>query len=190
MECEITFEINGKIVHRQKMRSFIKNFLDEMTPAMSINTGATMVAEDGNSCSPGYRPLNPGMAGYLSSYFPSTYPTAGQDATGIVVGTGNAAVTLTDYKLATKILTGSTSGKLAYQAQGVGVTSVVGQVTTTRFTRSFINSSGGSIIVSEVGMQGFCYDNYYLMCRDVVTSPVTVINGDTLNVYMDWKVTA
>lgn len=187
VEGIITLKINGKTVRRQRMRSFIRNFIDAM--ANAHGAAGTILDITNAPGSGAWSPLNPGFGGYLSTYA-AVYPTAGVDSVGIVVGTGSTAVTLNDYKLDTQVATGNGSGQLAYQAQGVGVTTVAGQVSKTRFFRQFINGSGGSIIVSEVGMQGLVTGGYYLMLRDVVGSPVTVINGDTLNVYIDLKVTA
>lgn len=136
--------------------------------------------------------LNPGYGGYISSY-EGIYPSVGVDSAGIIVGIGSTPVTLNDYNLDNKISTGNGPGQLAYQDQLVGSTSVALQVTTTRITRSFINNSGSSIDVAEVGIEGRSNDvGYvgYLMIRDVIVSPVTVANGATLNVYIDLQVTA
>jgi hypothetical protein len=104
------------------------------------------------------------------------------DDYGIQVGTGNTAEALTDYKLDTKILQGTTSGKLAYS---VGTNSISGNMDF-KATRYFANTSGDTIVVAEVGyvsaLEIFPTTYNVLLARDVLSSPVTILNNETLKV--------
>jgi hypothetical protein len=101
---------------------------------------------------------------------------AGTDTTGIVVGTGTNAVTISDYQLQTKILTGATAGKLNYALMLFPDADVTVDGSTVRydFNRTFTNSSGGDITIQEVGL--YAANNYYFML-DRTLFVKTIANG-------------
>jgi hypothetical protein len=121
----------------------------------------------------------------------TTYPLG--ENVGIVVGinTGDIPVSSTDYALTTKILEGITTGKLEHSAHTF--TDVVVSPPSASYTvsRIFRNSSGGSIIIKEIGIAA-CYYNTdpSVWVRDVLAIPVTMLNGDYLKVTYTFQITA
>lgn len=134
-----------------------------------------------------------------SGGFVTNYATGGSEIDvgwrfGINVGTGDNAVAMGDYNLETVIQHGNTTGKMLYYG-GFAENFVVG-VDYAQFDliRAIENDSGGSIIVSEyslnVGSDNSTsisdtnpYAKYiYMVTRNVLTSPVTVDDGEILKV--------
>jgi hypothetical protein len=112
---------------------------------------------------------------------------AGDTSAGIVVGSSDTPVSLSQYSLGALITHGTGSGQLSY-----GPTSVESLSKDTawffRIVRTFSNSSGASVTVREIGLYvrlGMSSSPYYYSCmlaRDVPTSPISVPNGSTLTV--------
>jgi hypothetical protein len=112
---------------------------------------------------------------------------------GIVLGSNNTAYNVDDYRMYAPILSGNTAGKLYAQAQAAPVQSFSGSpdnTVNTLHSRVFNNNSGGTITVNEVGIVYKTYNgsvsgittHYLLFSRDVLESPVTVLNGAQLTV--------
>jgi hypothetical protein len=107
---------------------------------------------------------------------------------GLVVGTSNAAFSLDDYNLAAKVENGVGVGQLVYNAMSLPVVAIADHVWTATHSRVFNNNSGDSIEINEVGLiafMGLCRyntDDYVLLARDVLGSPVAVANGAQLTV--------
>jgi hypothetical protein len=118
----------------------------------------------------------------------SYYATAGTVTRGIIVGTGTGAESFEDYVIGTLVAHGTGSGQMSYQAQAAasGAYDAGTRVFTTVHRRSFDNSSGGTINVSETALYytlctvsgGF----NFLMSRDLLAAPVAVANGQRLTV--------
>ncbi len=128
-------------------------------------------------------PADAGMAIPYMNFVGSSDP-------GIVVGTGNAAVGMLDYSLASIVADGSGAGQLVRGACTIGMVAAGASQAQLPITRSFSNSSGGTVTVTETGIHAGCkktgiapyeYPNI-LVVRDVLTSPVAVNNGQTLTV--------
>lgn len=111
----------------------------------------------------------------------------GDDTHGIVVGT-NAGATPEDnenYALDTKILHSGIgeAGKLSYQAGTFTIPAVVGANVDFNCTRTFLNETGSTITVKEIGL--ICKNStdakYHLLLRDVVADE-DVLDGYTLTV--------
>ena len=120
------------------------------------------------------------------SYLPRTYnSTLGNSDCGIVLGSGNAAETFEEYALQTKIVHGTTSGKLSYAAQSSPVVSYDSgtKTWTVTFTRIFNNNSGGTVTIRETAMY---YDTkagwIFMLCRDLLSSSVEVADTAQLTV--------
>ncbi len=108
---------------------------------------------------------------------------------GIVVGTGVTAESPELFTLATLILSGATSGKLAYQAMVAPVVAYTAGTKTWKntVTRVMNNNSGGSITVTETGLysmlklaDGTAYN--YMVERTLLSPSVAVGNGAQLTV--------
>lgn len=118
----------------------------------------------------------------------------GDDTFGIVVGT-NAGTTPEDnenYKLDTKILHSAIgdAGELNYQAVTFVAPSVQGANIDFDITRTFLNETGVTITVKEIGIicKNITDTKYHLMLRDVV-SDEAVLDGYTLTVVYTLRTT-
>ena len=96
---------------------------------------------------------------------------ANDDTLGPVVGTGSAAVAMTDYALGAQIAHGSGAGQLDHKATTFVAPATVGSSRSYEIRRIFENLSGGSITINEVGL--YIYNdgttNTFLMARDLVS---------------------
>lgn len=118
----------------------------------------------------------------------------GADTHGIVVGTnaGETAESNENYKLDTKILHSAIgdAGKLNHQAVTFVKARVVGVNVDLDINRPFLNETGNTITVKEIGI--ICYNThdakYHLLLRDVVTDEV-VEDGYTLTVVYTLRTT-
>ena len=176
----ITFETKdmfGNIteIHVQRAHSFIEWFLSilgTLQSSTSIAASAINILGAANTLS--------NNAGSFS-----TSGIAGADTQGIVVGTGTTANTPTTYQLATIIPVGVATGELSYAADAFLAPIVSGNNVSFVTSRQFSNTSGASITINEVGEYASCYSStlasftYFLMIRDVLTSPITVANSST-----------
>lgn len=107
----------------------------------------------------------------VGSPFPDPQRFSG-DTYGIVVGTGNAAVTTTDNALQTKINHGTGAGLLEHGGTEVLVPTFADPNGSMVIRRYFTNNSGGAITVEESGLyaRGWTSAGYtYIFCiaRDV-----------------------
>ena len=112
------------------------------------------------------------------------------DSHGVMVGGGTTTVTEEDYRLEAKIPNGLGSGQMIYLYSRVGETQTVGNEAHLFITRSFINHSGDSIMVREVGvavMQVSPIANI-LIIRDLVEE-TEVPNDYTLDVQYTLEIT-
>jgi len=105
------------------------------------------------------------------------FPADANDGSrGVVIGTGDTAVTNTDYKLENKIAEGSGATQMTHGAVTVNTTGVVGANVDLLITRSFTNNSGGAITVKEAGFYveidiPTVYP-FFCMTRDTLSAPV------------------
>lgn len=115
---------------------------------------------------------------------------SGDANVGIVVGTGTTKVTMDDYTLQAKVAHGGGAGQLNYGGGSLSAPEVNGNVITMRLERTFNNTSGADITVTEIGIMGASKllndntDRYYLMSRDLlnvdangVAQGITIPNG-------------
>lgn len=124
----------------------------------------------------------------ISRYPFSTAAFASYDFFGIRVGTGDTPVSSTDVDLDTLIENGVGAGQLSYTAQTWIDTVESGGNVDSTWIRSFSNGSGGTIVVAEIGMSIILAGAYYcLILRDVLTSTVSVSNGEVLIVEYIWR---
>ena len=102
---------------------------------------------------------------------------------GSVVGSADTAVTISDYALATKIAHGTGTGQLQYSVETFGAPTTDAAGSTWIASRVFTNGSGDSVTIKEIGLivqqyiDAYCY---FLIARDVLASPVTLANGETV----------
>lgn len=110
----------------------------------------------------------------------------GNDAYGIVVGTGTTAESFDSYAMATKVANGTGSGQLEYRAQKATTGAYTSGTKTWDFSlvRIFDNTSNGTITVKETGfiIYNVNYAYYFLVCRDLLASSVDVLDDGFLTV--------
>lgn len=115
---------------------------------------------------------------------------------GIVIGTGDTAESFEHTSLSAIVAHGTGAGQMSY-AIGTNTAATYDSGTkkwTSAFSRTFVNSSGSDITVKEIGVvyslnyQTGVSDNF-LITRDVLASPVTVANGQTLTITYTSEIT-
>jgi len=185
IEIEVRDKDGKVIVKRtEKMNSYLYNYYLLVRAGLIRGiTGLAVKDTDGNTLSVDGVDFNGGgaMAG------------EGDDSYGIVVGSGSTQVDVqNDYSLANKISNGTGSGQLSYGSMSFTEDLTNLPKITLSLKRSFVNNSGDSITVSEIGLviklvepNGSSYN--VMICRDVITA-TTVPNGGTLSVTMNLNI--
>lgn len=98
---------------------------------------------------------------------------------GLTVGTGSAAVALTNRALSTKIAEGSGVGQLLHRAMAFNAPTTTGDEVRMIITRQYQNSSGGTISISEVGWEALVQTWSFLLARDLISPAQDILNGNT-----------
>jgi len=180
-------------VRRFKSRSFVSNFLKFLFEIYRAGQTTTKTTSVGTAyLSPSVDTLTDvnGVArniltGFdLSGDVTPSYSVCSVDAPetddsyGIVVGTGTTAVTMNDVNLESKILHGTTSGRLYYGKTDVKNWSVSDTEAKFDVTRLFTNYAS-DINVSEIGIiakinLANAEDSRFLIVRDVISPADTV----------------
>lgn len=167
----IKIDLDGKtVVPYRESHSFVSNYYSMITNfAMGITRSDTDTS--------GVAQATSYLTMYLRPYF------------GIIqVGSSNVAEDYDDYKLGDLIASGTSSGNLL---SGTQLLSFGGTppIKTRTITQTFINNSGGSVGVNEVGFVAYHLvsvspTTYYsfLIARDVLDSTIDVADETTLNV--------
>lgn len=126
--------------------------------------------------------------------------------TGIIIGTGEAAVSMGDYNLSTLIAHGNSAGQMLYYG-GFAQNFIKGaDFAQFDIMKAIENDSGDAILVKEYGLTvGACNNtsggtdnsyfgsnlflkNLFLIARNLLTVPVSVGNGEILKVVYTIKV--
>jgi hypothetical protein len=200
VKAEVIVEIDGREIYRGSSKSFVSNIAMHLLGAFKASGGygstdaglkasADVTATDGSTktiweewYSPNY---SRGGGVQMALNAPDN-----DDTYGIVVGSGSTPVSPTDYRLASKISNGTGTGQLDYEPQTV-TSSYSDTSSYFEIARSFINRSGGDVIVREVGLiarnywkdVGVVYvDVKFLIARDVLPNPILIPNLASLTV--------
>ena len=179
MKCELIIERDGKPIYRGKSKSFLRNFGLVLAGMLKNNgDGSTtknisgVIDTTGASQSVVVEAYN----GSTVTWFKVMSMLSGDndDSYGIIVGSGSDPVSPTDYKLASKISHGTSTGQLDYETHSV-VSSYSDTSSYVEFSRTFVNKTSSDIIVREVGIVALNISNVrYLVVRDVLPAPVKV----------------
>ena len=191
-------DADGRILdyREEEMHSFVSNFLSllyalfGLGPQSAEDTSGTVIS------------IGTGAAA-AGAYF-SIMAGSGVDTYGIVVGSGSQTVSASVFKLAAQIPNGTGSGQLYYQAMQAGSLTVSGSTTTFTFSRTFVNNSGATITVSEIGVILYVYEwnmtvvstgstqtsDYFLIIYDVPSSAISVPNGASVTITYTIEVSA
>jgi len=182
MKREVWYSIvirdkDGKVLHRERHRS--KSFIRQWITTVYLHANQHF-EYTGCKATDGTNPVTVSDVDTFKMNAP-----AGNASYGILIGTGDTAVTISDYNLEAKIAHGVGAGQMSYQACSVAVSVVAAPNCGFIVSRSIVNNSGGLITVKE---SGIAYDQwtspqkYYLGLRDVFGSPQDVPNGGSITV--------
>lgn len=115
---------------------------------------------------------------------------ANDSTKGIVIGTGSTAVTPSDYVLVSQCVQGVGANQFQHGAQSAPIgTGVSGSVTSFQLRREFVNGSGSSIAVREIGIYGEYSGSFFMDYREVLGSADNVPNGSTYRVDITFSIT-
>jgi len=171
----------GKLISKQIKRSesFVIAFLQivECQFYPSVNVSVVDTGGTPRSCPDGLTNLNIEVG-------------AGSDTYGLFVGTGTTTPTNSDYAPETQIAHGAGAGQLNYGATSKTTAQEVGANVDLIITRTFTNSSGGTINVTEYGIIGKIFNGsaYGLFLHDV-DSATAVNNGQVMTVSYTFRTT-
>jgi len=200
LEVEVTNK-EGKTTYKKKFPAkswlgvFIKLLMGMFAGRYGSTTGGGAVSindEGGTARSMMWHDAT-GVASYNTGF--SALGDSADVLQGIQVGSLDTANDINTYKLATKILSGSTATKLLYGAMTVeAVTNPSGLDLQFRMIRAFTNNSGNTITVKEIGLAVELFyaagvGTDFVLARDVLASPVDVPDGATLTVRYIAKIT-
>jgi len=162
-----------KKIHKQPMRSFVRNFLRHLHIAFS-STNKICKDITGADCEVPHP--KSGMA-----YFMNVYTDAGDYELGVVIGSGTTSPSLDDYNLE------SPYDNSVFDFSSVGFSEVdEPPYTILKISRTFTNISGETKTISEVGLIGMSYSvthsshRNFLLARDVLSSPITLMDGEAI----------
>ena len=169
---------DGKIrfdTHLRESHSFIFQFLEMIQYCFRRTTMSNITDVGGVSRSFG-------MSNWDITLFDVLRAAQGNSTYGIVVGSGTNAESNTDIALQTKIANGSGAGQLLYGNHSYINTKIVGANVDYEMSRTFMNDSGGSVTINEIGIYSKMYDGsyrYVCLVRDL-TGGVTVTDGNSI----------
>jgi len=175
---------------RVRSRSFLKPFLYKLCPSFG-GGGITTIDIDNVGAVPTgttshykYIVVHPGGNAVLYLWNGGINYTTNADEIGVQVGTGTNAVAITNYKLQTPILNGSTSGKLEHKGTWVCNYTVGASSASFDIEKIFYNGSGGSITINEIGVYQWVFGGNISHCilRDKLSSGVAVGNTEYVKV--------
>ena len=202
------YDKNGKFIktHEEKAKCYTYNFLSMLAARMTYNYQGAYVrgAEYATTLYEGFigDNSNTSMIQKGLCINQSQVGTIYHDPedVGILVGTGNRPTKLQDYALESRVDDGVSAGQLSYGSHTFTNTitehaSYYGWVV----TRTFTNTSGGDIDVSEIGLFSVVYypmtrnlgsydDNSLLIARDVPVSSFTIANNSSEVIFYEIRV--
>jgi hypothetical protein len=186
---------NGKLISQTKgeSHSFVKNFIRTLRALWAITT---VNITDTGGLAKTFRGSWYHGANALTEYPYDANAGASVDTYGILVGSSDAPFGRDNYCLGSKISHGTGAGQLVYGAMSFEDVADADSTSYFRMTRTFTNNSGASVVVKELGIALRQYINvdgytpfYFLILRDVLTSPSSVPDGATLTVRYKMQIT-
>jgi len=182
----------GKVVRdtgTKECKSFVKQFLVGILTDLSMH-GRTCKDVNGEEFT--ISPTRHFGTSWTCYGLFSDNAGAGGDGYGIQVGRDDTTPTNEDFKLLDKIAHGDGAGQLEYgEMVFYDVIEHEGYMKFS-FTRTFLNNSGATITVKEIGLVTHLHFNNKncLWLRDVLSPPVDVEQGKTLTVQYTIKTKA
>jgi len=173
------YDARGHLTQRliQRSDSFLPNFVGMLYSQFSCSYGGSGTSGSGPNTGGTSEAFIDNYGGNIRDEGINTNDGSGDASYGIQVGTGTASNSTSTYALAAQIANGTSSGRLSYGSHSYVWST--GSTSTNVVRGPFINNSGASITVSEVGLVWKSnisgYD--FMMIRDVLSSSFTVANG-------------
>jgi hypothetical protein len=192
----------GKVIKRYKQKSHspTANFIGLMLPMTWYNaTGNSWTITNTSNSTYSFKPsiINPG--------FGIGYPNNGGNINvyiaNILVGSSSNSNPYSAYNLNAPISNGSGTGQLLYSSISTP-TSITINDSQAYFivSQSYANQSGGTITISEVGIITYLYfsettassatPGNSLIWYDVLSSPISLSNGQSVVIYYTFSVNA
>jgi hypothetical protein len=171
LDVKIT-DKDGKVHKHRRVRchSFVRQMMDIM---------AIQMGQDSRSIKD-YLAATDNASSHSGAF--DVYGLAANQLFGIVVGSGTTAVGISDYVMESIIPNGQTGTQLLYGACCVGRVAIVGTSATFVIDRTFVNHSGGTIDVHEVGI----YNRYQASARyfllEHTLHDISIADGAYVNV--------
>jgi len=185
MKCELWYSVvvrdpNGKVISRErrKSRSFVKQW-NQLIYMHMAGVSLDMVDTEGTTLSRSRHTLDFGMNA-----------AAGLVTKGIVVGTGDTAVTINDYQLAAIIAEGAGVGQINYASCTVATSVVSAPTCGFLVARSAVNNHADTITVKESGIYMGQATYSMMAVRDVFVTPQDVPNGGSITINYTLRVSA
>jgi len=182
----------GKVVRdtgTKECKSFVKQFLVGILTDLSVH-GRTCKDVNGDEFTTNASKYSSGWWDCYGMF--NSNASAGNDSYGIQVGRDDTTPTNENFKLLDKIAHGDGAGQLEYGDMAFyDVIEHEGYMKFS-FTRTFLNNSGATITVKEIGLVTHLDFNNKdcLWLRDVLSPPVDVEQGKTLTVQYTIKTKA
>ncbi len=182
---------DGNVEHEQieTGHSFLSNFIKMLFCHMMYHhapdTGSVVTLTDTGGT---VRTGNQVYGDDIASNFMDCNADVAIDYYGLLVGTGNTAVDIDDYALDAQVAEGTGSGQMEHSNHSIVNSTHDGSTYSyAGITRTLSNNSGGSIVVKEVGLvTRMDWDSssfrYFLLLREVLGSPLTVLDTEVLTV--------
>jgi hypothetical protein len=176
-------------IHKQWSRSPTANFFAIFLPNTDYN--GPPITNTGGSTYNYY-------TGTFPMYYPNTDVNNQSYLVGIQVGNGKQTNPYSAYTLASPIANGSGSGQLQYGQPSVSSSPIVsGNSVSFYISQTFINNSGGTVTISEVGViitmtliisGNIVNIGNVLVWYDALSSSISVPNGGSVTIYYTFTV--
>ena len=195
MYCKVVArDDKGRVIYNKRFasKSFVANWIQWLYSAFTNSTVHNMITTSGASAGGGSPCLNSGPIGVNNGV--TIMAGTGNPNYGIVVGSGTSTPTINDFELGIQIQNGTGANQLQYgnmTALSVIISSANNQMIL-EFQRTFVNGSGASVTVTEVGLifnlaflsgsSSNTSNAYCLILHDLLPSAVIIPNGGSLSV--------
>jgi len=176
---------------RKPAKSFVKNFMIGLR-ACFLGQNLTATTVEGTSAP--IIQLDVTMhRGLLTCAFNILTSLFNDDSYGVVIGSGNAPVSINDTKLSNQIKNGVLINEILYITNTTVTNTFSSTSSKTYIHRAFLNQSGGTITINEMGVyglggrtvtgvsHGMTNYNTFLIIRDVIT-PITLHHHDQIEI--------
>jgi hypothetical protein len=193
---------DGKVIkkYKQKSHSPTANFIGLMLPLTWYNaTGSSWSIVNTSNSKTSYQPTLSGWS--LGILYPNTNRNVNDYLVSISVGSGSSSNPYSAYNLNAPISNGSGTGQLIYSTPNIPTNITInGNQAYFIISQSYANQSGGTVNINEVGIiiypvfgNSISYIETVgnvLTWYDVLSSPISVANGQQVVIYYAFSINA